>query len=397
MKPEGMNWMGKDPTLLNTNITVAVDNGNSFVKACYDAINQTFMFPNVTVQSDQKRKVILNQGEPIDNLDLEIVSPSIPEGFGRHFQIGVLASRHPRAQAIIGHKAAQMKSQRPETMITTLGALAYAIATKHAADIENGVKRIRAQVKLGIGLPIAEVSEAQAFSDKLTRGVHMVAFRSTPKFEGVEVEMQISLPDGINVDNVSGIIDLASEPKSTLMDKSFGVADLGGIDLDIAFFKPGLQLDDYTSTGFRINLNDIITRIRKDFNAQMGQDLIKSDVNVIERIVNKDYEVKWQGLVKGNIGDIANLYLTELARDVLERVLDAWAEAPEAEEFLFIGGGATILASYIKDVERQGRPLRFDTQEHSQLRNLRGTFRSLESAMDSGVEVAVSAPGDETV
>jgi hypothetical protein len=384
--------MAKDPSTMSTDIVVAIDNGNSFVKAAYDKIDQTFMFPNVTVQSDQKRKVILNQGTPMENLDLEIVSPSIPEGFGRHFQIGVLASRHPRAQAIIGHKASQMKSQRPETMITTLGALAYALATKHQADIANGLRRIRAQVQLGIGLPIAEVSEANSFADKLTRGVHMVAFRSTPQFEGVEIEMQITLPDGINVDNVSGIIDLASEPKSNLAEKSFGVADLGGIDLDIAFFKPGLQLDDYTSTGFRINLNDIITRIRKDFNANMGQEFIKSDVNVIERLVNKDFEVKWQGLVKGNIGDTAHLHLTELARDVLDRVLDAWAEAPEAEEFLFIGGGASILASYIKDVERQGHPLRFDTHEYSQLRNLRGTFRSLRSAMDTGVEVAV---GDE--
>jgi hypothetical protein len=251
-------------------------------------------------------------------------------------------------------------------------------------------------VQLGVGLPIAEVAEAQAFADKLTRGVHMVAFRSTPQYEGVEIELQITLPDGINVDNVSGIIDLASEPKSTLAAKSFGVADLGGIDLDIAFFKPGLQLDDYTSTGFRVNLNDIVTRIRKDFNTNMGQEFIKSDVNVIERLVNKDYEVKWQGLVKGNIGDIAHLHLTELARDVLDRVLDAWAEAPDAEEFLFIGGGATILASYIKEVERQGHPLRFDTQDHSQLRNLRGTFRSLQASLDVGAEVAVAATaGDE--
>lgn len=380
--------MAKDPQIINTGLVIAIDNGNSFVKAAYDNIDQTFMFPNVTVQSDQKRKVILNQGSPLENLDLEIVSPSIPEGFGRHFQIGILATRHPRAQGIIGHKAAQMKSQRPETMITTLGALAYAIATKHQADIAKGVRRIRAQVQLGIGLPIAEVSEASSFADKLTRGTHMVAFRSTPQYEGVEVEMQISLPDGINVDNVSGIIDLASEPKSNLADKSFGVADLGGIDLDIAFFKPGLQLDDYTSTGFRINLNDIITRIRKDFNASHGQEYIKSDVAVIERLVSKDYEVKWQGLVKGNIADTAELHLTELARDVLDRVLDAWAEAPDAEEFLFIGGGATILASYIKDVERQGHPLRFDTQEHSQLRNLRGTFRSLIASVDAGAQVA---------
>lgn len=384
--------MGKDPQILNSNLTVAIDNGNSFVKAAYDSMEQTFMFPNITVQSDQKRKVILNQGEPLDNLDLEIVSPSIPEGYGRHFQIGVLASRQPRAQAIIGHKAAQMKSQRPETMVTTLGALAYALATKHKADIAKGSRRIRAQVQLGIGLPIAEVAEAASFADKLTRGMHLVAFRSTPQYEGVEVEMQISLPDGINVDNVSGIIDLASEPKSTLAEKSFGVADLGGIDLDIAFFKPGLQLDDYTSTGFRINLNDIVTRIRKDFNTSMGQEYLKSDVNVIERLVNKEYEVKWQGLVKGNIADVAHLHLVELARDVLDRVLDAWAEAPEAEEFLFIGGGASILSSYIKDVDRQGHPLRFDGPEHSQLRNLRGTFRSLTSAVDVGAEVAA---GDE--
>lgn len=386
--------MAKDAHVIHTEMTIAIDNGNSFVKAAYDRIDQTFMFPNVTVQSDQKRKVILNQGSPMENLDLEIVSPSIPEGFGRHFQIGVLATRNPRAQGIIGHKAAQMKSQRPETMITTLGALAYALATKHQEEIAKGVKRIRAQVQLGIGLPIAEVSEAASFADKLTRGVHMVAFRSTPQFEGVEVELQISLPDGINVDNVSGIIDLASEPKSNLADKSFGVADLGGIDLDIAFFKPGLQLDDYTSTGFRINLNDMITRIRKDFNASQGQEYIKTDVGVIERLVTKDYEVKWQGLVKGNIGDIAQLHLTELARDVLDRVLDAWSEAPDAEEFLFIGGGATILASYIKDVERQGHPLRFDTQEYSQLRNLRGAFRSLQSALEGHVEVAAGAEAD---
>src|ERR1700730_19090767 len=101
---------------INTSILIAVDNGNSFVKAAYDTIDQTFMFPNVILQSEMKRKIILNQGSPLENLDVEIVSPSIPEGFGRNFQIGILASRNPRSQAVVGHKAAQMKSQRTETL-----------------------------------------------------------------------------------------------------------------------------------------------------------------------------------------------------------------------------------------------------------------------------------------
>ena len=389
--------MAKDPSSRTTQIVIAVDNGNSFVKAAYDDIGQTFMFPNVILPTDMKRKVILNQGSALDNLDVEIVSPSIPEGYGRNFQIGVLASRHHRAQAIVGHKAAQMKSQRTETMITTLTAIAYAVAAKHAHEIAAGTKKIRADVKLGIGLPIAEVAEAHAVEEKLTRGVHIVAFKSTPTFENVTIELQISLPDGINVDNVAGIIDIASEPGSTLAQKSFGVADLGGIDLDIAFFTPGLQLDDFTSTGFRINLNEIVGQIRKDFNASLGQEYLKSDVNVVERLVHRDYEVKWQGLVKGNISDIAHGHLTELAKDVVEKVLDAWAEAPEAEEFLFIGGGASILAPYIKEVEKQGRPLRFDEPTLSQLRNLRGTFRSLQAALGAGAEVAAAevAAGDE--
>jgi len=383
--------MAKDASTMNSSIVIAVDNGNSFVKAMYDRIENTFMLPNVILQSDIKRKIILNQGSPLDNLDVEIVSPTIPEGFGRNFQVGVLASRNQRAQAIIGHKAAQMKSQRTETLITTFTTIAYAVAEKHKEDIIRGVKRIRADVKLGIGLPIAEVYEAQKLAEKLTNGVHIVAFKSTPTFDNVTIELQISLPDDVNVDNVSGIIDMASEKGSTLALKSFGVADLGGIDLDIAFFKPGLQLDDFTSAGFRINLNEIISQIRKDFNSSMGQEYLKSDVNVVERLVNKDFEVKWQGLVKGNISDITHNYLTELAKDVLEKVLDAWAEAPEAEEFLFIGGGSSILGSYLREVEKQGRPLRFDDPSLSQLRNLRGTFRSLEAALSAGDEVAAGA------
>lgn len=386
--------MAKEQSVKNTSLIIAVDNGNSFVKAAYDQLDQTFMFPNVIVQSDMKRKVILNQGDALENLDIEIVSPAIPEGAGRNFQVGILASRQPRSQSIVGHRAAQMKSQRTETLITTLTAIAYAVAEKHQTEILNGTKKFRAHVQLGIGLPIAEVAEAATLEEKLTRGVHLVSFKSTPGFENVTIELQMSLPDGINVDNVSGIIDIASDGHATLAQKSFGVADLGGIDLDIAFFKPGLQLDDYTSTGFRINLNDIVSRIRKDFNQSMGQEYLTSDVNVVERLVRKDYEVKWQGLVKGNIAEIANLHLTELARDVLERVLDAWAAAPEAEEFLFIGGGAVILSGYIKEVDRQGYPLRFDIPEFSQLRNLRGTFRSLEAALSASEEVAVA--GEES-
>ncbi|MCY0887087.1 MAG: ParM/StbA family protein [Alicyclobacillaceae bacterium] len=382
--------MPKEAGVKDTSMVIAIDNGNSFVKAAFDQLDNILMIPNVIVPSEMKRKVILNQGTPIDNLDIEIVSPALPEGVGRNFHVGILASRNARAQSILGHRAAQMKSQRTETMITTLTMLAFATAMKNQQAISAGVRRLRADVQLGIGLPIAEVAEAAVLEARLTSGVHTVVFKSTPGLEGVSVELSVSLPDGVNVDNVAGIIDLASDPKSTLADKSFGVADLGGIDLDIAFFKPGLELDDYTSTGFRINLNDIVSRIRKDFNASVGQEYLTSDVNVVDRLVHKEYEVRWQGLVKGNISDIANLHLTELARDVLERVFDAWAAAPEAEEFLFIGGGSVILSSYLKELDRQGHPLRFDRPELAQLRNVRGTYRSLIAALQTGAEVAAT-------
>lgn len=387
--------MAKESNMKETKLVIAVDNGNSFVKAAYENIDQTFMFPNVIFQSDIKRKVILNQGSPIENIDVEIVSPAIPEGSGRNYHVGVLASRNARAQSIVGYRAAQMKSQRVETLITTLTAIAYAAAQKHAQDIQNGVKKLRVDVQLGIGLPIAEVGEAALFEEKLTAGIHTVQFKSTPEYAGVVVELDIALPDGVNVDNVAGIIDIASEKGNSLANKAFGVADLGGIDLDIAFFRPGLQLDDYTSTGFRINLNDIVTKIRKDFNTAMGQEYLSSDVNVVERLVHKDYEVRWQGLVKGSIADIANLHLSELAREVLDRVLDAWAAAPEAEEFLFIGGGSAILSPYIKELDRQGHPLRFDTPELAQMRNLRGTFRSLATALSPAQMEIASAEADK--
>jgi hypothetical protein len=367
-------------------INIGVDNGNSLVKYCYDKIDLYESFPNVVESVTGPRSTILNQGNQIDLIDVEIVSPSIPESFGRHFYVGNLASR-ANGKTIIGRDATQMKSRRPQTVLTILTAIAISVANKYKGAIEKGQNKIRANVNLGTGLPISEIAEADSFSELLTKGTHYVKFLSTPGLQDVSIELSISLPDGISVDDVTGMIDIAAETGKSLMDKTFGVADIGGVDMDIAFFNPGLILDDLSSGGGRVDLNNTISKIRQEFNSKSKQELISTDLRIIEMLVKRNYDVRHTGKLVGNIQEIANDHLKKLAESVFKEILNAWNNMPDAEEFHFIGGGSLILGPFIRDIndtdkENGGRPLIFDDEKYSQLRNLRGTFRSLLMALN---------------
>lgn len=379
---------------LTTALTLSVDNGSSHIKGIYDDLKNTFIFPNVVAQPVGEHFLLTGKGDPLDFLDVQITSTAVTGDQYRHVYIGNLAIGDAGVvHEIVGDKAAQKKAQRPETIVTLLTAAAYAVAKKHEDAIAGGVKRIKAVVQLGTGLPISEIAKFRSeFAEKITSGVHSVSFVTTPVYKGVTVELEFSLPVDIGIDDVSGVYDIEATSKSPLSQKGFGIADVGGVDMDIAFFKPGLDLDQRHSTGTKIHLNDALESIRNEVNAQ-GEELIATSAELAQMLVNKDYEIYAEGKVVFDMTSLVNRHMRILAEKVLKSARNSWKHVRYANEFWFIGGGAIVLQPWIEKLNAElGLPLRFDSVEYSQFRNARGTFLLLSHALSAQQEVAAANP-----
>lgn len=383
------------PDSLTTAIALAIDNGSSHIKGIFDDLSNQFIFPNVVAQPFGERYSLMDQGDPLDFLDVQIVSPAVQAEQYRHVYVGNLAIGDGGiVHEIIGDKAVQKKAQRQETMVTLLTAAAYAIAAKHEEDIKRGKNRIKAKVNLGTGLPIQEIAKfREEYADKITSGVHSVTFVTTPVFKGVTVEMEMLLPSDISIDDVSGVYDMEASSKAHLSLKGFGIADVGGVDMDIAFFRPGLDLDQRHSTGAKIYVNNALENIRNEINAQ-GEELISSTAELTLMLVNKEYAIYAEGKVAFDMTELVNRHMRILAEKVLKYARNAWKHARYATEFWFIGGGAVILQPWIEKLNAElGLPIRFDHSEISQMRNVRGTFFLLSHALGEG-NAAASARED---
>ncbi len=384
--------MAKNETFV-TSIALSMDNGSSHIKGIYDDLNNTFIFPNVVSQPVGERFLLTDKGDPLDFLDVQVTSPAIESEQYRHVYVGNLAiGDEGVVHEIVGDKAAQKKAQRPETMVTLLTGAAYAVAKKHEENIKRGVKRIKATVHLATGLPISEIAKFRTeFAAKITSGVHSVTFVTTPLFKGVTVELEFTLPIDIAIDDVSGVYDIEATSKSPLSHKGFGIADVGGVDMDIAFFRPGLELDQRHSTGTKIHLNDALENIRNEVNAQ-GEELIASTAELTQMLVNKEYEIYAEGKVVFDMTNLVNRHMRILAEKVLKSARNAWKHVRYANEFWFIGGGSIVLQPWIEKLNAElGLPIRFDSAEYSQFRNARGTFLLLDHALKHTGEVAVTA------
>jgi hypothetical protein len=382
--------------ILTTTINLSIDNGSSHVKGIYDDLSCCFIFPNVVAQPFGERFLLMEQGDPLDFLDVQITSPSIETEQYRHVYVGNLAiGDEGIVHEIVGDKAVQKKAQRPETMVTLLTAAAYAIAKKHEDAIKRGKRRIKAAVNLGTGLPIREITKfREEFAQKITGGVHSITFVTTPLFKGVTVEMEFSLPTDIGIDDVSGVYDIEATSNFQLSHKGFGIADVGGVDMDIAFFRPGLDLDQRHSTGAKIYLNDALESIRNEVNAQ-GEELIASTAELTQMLVNKQYEIYVEGKVAFDMTNLVNRHMRILAEKVLKYARNSWKNVRYASEFWFIGGGAIVLQPWIEKLNAElGLPIRFDTAAYSQFRNARGTFLLLDHALKHANEAAASVESD---
>ncbi|MGO4537755.1 Alp7A family actin-like protein [Paenibacillus sp. 2TAB19] len=380
------------PDSLTTTIVLAIDNGSSHIKGIYDDLSNQFIFPNVVAQPFGERYLLMDQGDPLDFLDVQIVSPAVQTDQYRHVYVGNLAIGDGGiVHEIIGDKAVQKKAQRQETMVTLLTAAAYAVASKHGDDIKRGKNRIKAKVNLGTGLPIQEIAKfREEYADKITAGVHSVTFITTPLFKGVTVEMEMLLPSDISIDDVSGVYDMEASSKAHLSMKGFGIADVGGVDMDIAFFRPGLDLDQRYSTGAKIYLNNALENIRNEVNAQ-GEELISSTAELTLMLVNKEYAIYAEGKVAFDMTELVNRHMRILAEKVLKYARNAWKHARYANEFWFIGGGSVVLQPWIEKLNAElGLPIRFDQSEVSQLRNVRGTFFLLSHALGAGESAAAA-------
>jgi hypothetical protein len=377
---------------LATSINLCIDNGSSHIKVIYDDLDNSFILPNVVSQPIGERLLLTDNVNPLDYLDVQITSEAVDSQQYRHVYVGTSAvGDEGVVHEIVGDKAAQKKAQRPETIVTMLAVSAYAIAKKHEKQIKQGAKRIRAQVNMGTGLPISEFSKfRQDFIDKISSGVHTVTFVTTPVYKGVTIEMEIHFPVGITIDDVSGVYDIEATSKSPLSTRGFGIADVGGVDMDIAFFKPGLELDQRQSSGTKIYLNDALENIRNEVNAE-GEELIASTAELTEMLVNREYEIYAEGKVVLDMTNLVNRHMRILAEKVLKAARNSWKHVRYAGEFWFIGGGSIILQPWIEKLNAElGLSIRFDDAGYSQFRNVRGTFLLLHHALQSADEVAVS-------
>lgn len=96
--------------ILTTTIHLSIDNGSSHIKGIYDDLNNSFIFPNVVAQPFGERFLLMEQGDPLDFLDVQITSPAIDTEQYRHVYVGNLAiGDEGIVHEIVGDKAVQKR------------------------------------------------------------------------------------------------------------------------------------------------------------------------------------------------------------------------------------------------------------------------------------------------
>jgi hypothetical protein len=369
---------------------VAIDNGNSHVKVVYDSLDQYFSFPDLISKPIGEQDSLLRlSGDPLNLLEIKISSPALEGDKFSHVFVGkrAMRDRNNNIMEITGDRAKVSKAERPETIVTILAGVACAVAKKAEADIKAGCKRIRAKVGLGVGLPISEYTlHSEKFAAKLT-GVHTVTFGETPIYKGTTIELDISLPSGVAIDDVSAAIDIDTTSKTKLSTKRFGIADIGGVDMDVCFFREDLELDLLNPYAAKINLNDALENIRRRVNSD--KIYLHSIAELVDRIMQQDYEIIDRGKVI-DMRPVITEHLTGVGQRAFDIIMDAWGNVTYAREFWLVGGGAVILHPYIEKANVEKAPIYFDDFKLSQFRNVRGTFMELYAVVNTSKETAVA-------
>jgi hypothetical protein len=75
--------------ILTTTISLSIDNGSSHIKGIYDDLSNKFIFPNIVAQPFGERFFVMEQGDPLDFLDVQIVSPAMETDQYRHVYVGI--------------------------------------------------------------------------------------------------------------------------------------------------------------------------------------------------------------------------------------------------------------------------------------------------------------------
>lgn len=333
----------------------AVDVGNDSIKAIFGELEYELNVPNIVARDTEDRPVIgieeLDNKNPLDGIHLRVHSPALKEN-NVIYRVGHLATKSNNATEL---DPGSSKSEEDQTLVMLFAALALDAVKEGNTAFQRNKNIVDATYTLGTGLPLREIKEGKdaGYRSKLVGSVHQVEFLVTPKYQGLKVNIKFNevkvYPEGfaayINLvmDNDLKIIN------KDLIDRRILIQDIGGLSTDIAVIK-NRNVDDDKAQGYNLGVSESLEAIREEIRSKHGVEL-DSRLDVVDIITRKND--RNHIMVKGSrtsVHDITDRILLELAKKQYRLLRNTWQRNSQTEICYFVGGGATVLKEYIKNL-----------------------------------------------
>lgn len=341
--------------LVSKSRIAAVDVGNDSIKAIFGELEYELNVPNIVARDTEDRPVIgieeLDNKNPLDGIHLRVHSPALKEN-NVIYRVGHLATKSNNATEL---DPGSSKSEEDQTLVMLFAALALDAVKEGNTAFQRNKNIVDATYTLGTGLPLREIKEGKdaGYRSKLVGSVHQVEFLVTPKYQGLKVNIKFNevkvYPEGfaayINLvmDNDLKIIN------KDLIDRRILIQDIGGLSTDIAVIK-NRNVDDDKAQGYNLGVSESLEAIREEIRSKHGVEL-DSRLDVVDIITRKND--RNHIMVKGSrtsVHDITDRILLELAKKQYRLLRNTWQRNSQTEICYFVGGGATVLKEYIKNL-----------------------------------------------
>ncbi|UPM52438.1 ParM/StbA family protein [Gottfriedia acidiceleris] len=325
--------------MVNNYELAAIDIGNALVKGIFNSIENCLQIPNVICEELENRNIKEFEKSTLNGIHVQVKSNAlqIREGI---FSIGNLAAKNEFSNSMSSNTR---KTQNDQSIILLLTALAINAAESFKNNSNSNV--VNVSYLLSTGVPMNELKNKQELINKLENNLHEVTFLQTPFLEGIKVCIKLEKVF-VNLEGLASYIHLSMN-NSSLGNKAIGIFDIGGLTTDIAVIEKN-QVNNLESRGYDIGISPFLDEIIKEIKMKYNYKITSRD-ELTNILIHQNGMIKVLG-TQVSINKLCEFPFMKIASKQVEILKEIWHDVPSMDEVYFVGGGASIINGYIKEV-----------------------------------------------
>ncbi|EPZ43789.1 MULTISPECIES: ParM/StbA family protein [Alicyclobacillus] len=333
-------------------LPVGLDLGNGAVKLVMRGLELSI--PNVTAVGSPRSDLGERQ-EPLNALDVEVVSSAFTDGARRVFVGKLAADQGPQATYM---QPNEKKTSSEQAILMYLTALASAVVKQRerAGERISSATTIDEELFVVSGVSLVEALERGVrldFEQRLS-GEHTVRFMSPSPWGGITVRLRIT-SKVVSEGHMAflALCQQSPEKSKELSSSLVAVAEIGELSTELPVFERGninASLSDGLQYGIGTTLTSLLEDIREQTKARNA--FPGGRMELAKFLEDKKREVVLFGR-RHDITEIIERHLSAAASHVYREIIEVWNKIPTIEHFYVLGGGAALLHPFLKEFAQQ--------------------------------------------